>query len=107
MDEPQWYCFYYNHLHMQINVFQQRLLKNGTTTACYFGSLHVEGTLELVKSAIKHHQRALIGKVSMNKENFAEYYNETKKELEEVETFIKQVISYQVCDFYPYMCIRK
>lgn len=73
----------------------QRLLKNGTTTACYFGSLHVEGTLELVKSAIKHHQRALIGKVSMNKENFAGYYNETKKELEEVETFIKQVISYQ------------
>uniref|UniRef100_A0A2H1WSR3 SFRICE_010761 n=1 Tax=Spodoptera frugiperda TaxID=7108 RepID=A0A2H1WSR3_SPOFR len=73
----------------------QRLLKNGTTTACYFGSLHVEGTLELVKSAIKHHQRALIGKVSMNKENFAGYYNETKKELEEVETFIKHVISYQ------------
>ncbi|KAJ8711802.1 hypothetical protein PYW08_008756 [Mythimna loreyi] len=73
----------------------QRLLKNGTTTACYFGSLHVDGTLELVKSAIKHHQRALIGKVSMNKENDAGYYNDTKKELEEVETFIKKVLAYQ------------
>uniref|UniRef100_A0A2A4IZ65 Guanine deaminase n=1 Tax=Heliothis virescens TaxID=7102 RepID=A0A2A4IZ65_HELVI len=73
----------------------QRLLTNGTTTACYFGSLHVEGTLELVKSAIKHHQRALIGKVSMNKENDAGYYNETKKELADVEEFIKSVISYQ------------
>ncbi|XP_047034400.1 guanine deaminase isoform X2 [Helicoverpa zea] len=73
----------------------QRLLTNGTTTACYFGSLHVEGTLELVKSAIKHHQRALIGKVSMNQENDAGYYNETKKELADVEEFIKTVISYQ------------
>lgn len=82
------YLFYY---------FQQRLLKNGTTTACYFGSLHVGGTLELVKSAINYHQRALIGKVSMNKENDAGYYNETKKELEDVETFVKQVLSYKVC----------
>ncbi|XP_026735338.1 guanine deaminase-like [Trichoplusia ni] len=73
----------------------QRLLRNGTTTACYFGSLHVDGTLELVKSAIKHHQRALIGKVSMNKENDAGYYNNTKQELADVETFVKSVISYQ------------
>ncbi|XP_075984852.1 guanine deaminase isoform X2 [Anticarsia gemmatalis] len=73
----------------------QRLLKNGTTTACYFGSLHVEGTLELVKSAIKHHQRALIGKVSMNKENDAGYYNDTEKELTEVETFVQKVLALQ------------
>lgn len=73
----------------------QTLLKNGTTTACYFGSLHVEGTLELVKSAIKYRQRALIGKVSMNKPNDAEYYNNTEKELTEVETFVQEVLAYK------------
>ncbi|XP_059051632.1 guanine deaminase [Achroia grisella] len=73
----------------------QRLLNNGTTTACYFGSLHLEGTLELVKTAIKHHQRALIGKVSMNVKNDAGYYNDTKKEIAEVETFIQEVLKYK------------
>ncbi|CAH0731824.1 unnamed protein product, partial [Brenthis ino] len=69
----------------------RRLLKNGTTTACYFGSIHLEGTLELVNSVIKHNQRALVGKVSMNIKNDAGYFNDTKKELEEVETFVNKV----------------
>lgn len=76
--------------------FQRRLLKNGTTTACYFGSIHLEGTLELVNSVINHNQRALVGKVSMNIKNDAGYFNETKKELEEVETFVKQVYAFKV-----------
>ncbi|CAH0402475.1 unnamed protein product [Chilo suppressalis] len=70
----------------------KRLLNNGTTTTCYFGSLHLNGTLELAKSVAKHHQRALVGKVSMNLKNEAGYYNETAKELAEVETFIKNVL---------------
>ncbi|XP_064292659.1 guanine deaminase isoform X2 [Plodia interpunctella] len=70
----------------------KRLLTNGTTTACYFGSLHLEGTVELAKSAIKHRQRALVGKVSMNLKNDAGYYNNTKKELQEVETFVQKIL---------------
>ncbi|KAJ0172179.1 hypothetical protein K1T71_012152 [Dendrolimus kikuchii] len=73
----------------------KRLLTNGTTTACYFGTLHFEGTLELVKSAIKHKQRALIGKVSMNIKNDAEYYNDTQTELAEVEKFVCKVLEYE------------
>lgn len=58
----------------------------------------MEGTLELVKSAIKHRQRALVGKVSMNQINDAGYYNDTEKELEDVETFVKEVLALKVCD---------
>ncbi|XP_030023045.1 guanine deaminase [Manduca sexta] len=70
----------------------QRLLHNGTTTACYFGSLHLEGTLELVKSAIKHHQRAQVGKVSMNLKNDAGYYNTVEKELADTASFVHKVL---------------
>ncbi|CAG9568081.1 unnamed protein product [Danaus chrysippus] len=65
------------------------------TTACYFGSLHLEGTMKLVKYVVEHKQRALVGKVSMNVENDVGYYNKTDKELQEVEQFIKRVLSYK------------
>ncbi|XP_048007261.1 guanine deaminase [Leguminivora glycinivorella] len=73
----------------------QRLLTNGTTTACYFGSLHLEGTIELAKTVLKHKQRALVGKVSMNLKNDAGYYNETAEELEQVEKFVQTILSYK------------
>lgn len=76
--------------------FKQRLLKNGTTTACYFGSLHLDGTLELVKSVLKYHQRAFVGKVSMNLQNDAGYYNSTEKELQDAEEFVQKVLDYKV-----------
>lgn len=66
-------------------------MRNGTTTACYFGTIHLEGTLQLVNSAIKHKQRALVGKVSMNQKNEEGYYNDTQKELAEVEEFVMKV----------------
>ncbi|XP_063832396.1 guanine deaminase [Ostrinia nubilalis] len=77
------------------DVVVKRLLHNGTTTACYFGSLHAEGTLELAKSAIKHRQRAFVGKVSMNLQNDAGYFNDTEKELAEVQTFVENVLAYK------------
>ncbi|CAH0760587.1 unnamed protein product [Diatraea saccharalis] len=77
------------------DIVVKRLLNNGTTTACYFGSLHLNGTMELAKSVLRHHQRALVGKVSMNLKNDAGYYNETAKELAEVETFVKNILDYK------------
>ncbi|XP_039760220.1 guanine deaminase [Pararge aegeria] len=73
----------------------KRLINNGTTTACYFGSLHLEGTLELVKNVIKYHQRALVGKVSMNVQNDAGYFNNTADELRDVQTFLDKVYEYK------------
>lgn len=72
-------------------------MENGTTTACYFGTIHLEGTLQLVNSTIKHRQRALVGKVSMNEVNEEGYYNDTQKELSEVEEFVKKVQELKVC----------
>lgn len=74
------------------NQVVRKLLKNGTTTACYFGSLHLNGTLQLVNNVVQHGQRALIGKVSMNVENSMGYYNDTEKEVADAEEFLKKVI---------------
>lgn len=80
--------------------FQRRLLNNGTTTACYFGSLHVSGTMELVKHTVKLRQRALIGKVSMNVKNKSGYYNDTRREVDDTEIFIDKVLALGVSYFY-------
>ncbi|GBP26642.1 Guanine deaminase [Eumeta japonica] len=71
----------------------KRLLKNGTTTACYFGSLDLNGTLELARKVVKYNQRAFVGKVSMNIPNDAGYYNNTDKEAAEVESFIQEIMA--------------
>ncbi|XP_013166182.1 PREDICTED: guanine deaminase [Papilio xuthus] len=84
----------------------QRLINNGTTTACYFGSLHLDGTLALVDSAIKHGQRALVGKVSMNIVNDAGYYNDTAKELRDVECFVQKVLGCKNDLVYPVVTPR-
>ena len=41
----------------------KRFLGNGTTTATYFGSLHLEPNLVLVDAIIRLGQRAVVGKV--------------------------------------------
>ncbi len=41
----------------------KRLLANGTTTATYFGSLHLEPNKVLVDTIIALGQRAVVGKV--------------------------------------------
>lgn len=45
------------------------LLAHGTTTAVYFGTIHVDATVELAKICLEHGQRALIGKVAMDAED--------------------------------------
>ncbi len=42
------------------------LLHHGTTTAVYFATVHVEGTLALAQACLEHGQRALVGRVSMD-----------------------------------------
>jgi guanine deaminase len=42
------------------------LLAHGTTTAVYFGSVHVDATVALAEICLEHGQRALIGKVAMD-----------------------------------------
>ncbi|KAF9088015.1 hypothetical protein BGX29_006415 [Mortierella sp. GBA35] len=53
-----------------------RSLSNGTTSACWFATIHLDATKELVKVIEEQGQRAYIGKVNMN-QNAPDYLKET------------------------------
>lgn len=46
------------------NLLVKRFLANGTTTATYFGTLHLKPNQVLVDSIVKLGQRAVVGKAS-------------------------------------------
>uniref|UniRef100_T1JIQ3 Guanine deaminase n=1 Tax=Strigamia maritima TaxID=126957 RepID=T1JIQ3_STRMM len=63
-------------------------LNNGTTTAVYFSSLHIDASLLLSDVVEKYGQRAYIGKVSMDS-NSPEFYKEiTQEAMQDAEIFI-------------------
>lgn len=71
-----------------------RLLRNGTTTASYFASLHLPATKILADTVKEKGQRGLVGKVSMLM-NSPDYYKENSLEesVKENEEFILYVRS--------------
>ncbi len=53
------------------------LLANGTTTAVYYGSTHVEATTALAEACVRHGQRAWVGRTAMDHpEGTPEYYRD-------------------------------
>ena len=63
-------------------------LQNGTTTACYYATIHLESTKLLVDLLYQNGQRAFVGKVNMDR-NGEDYYEEnTNDSLEETKQFI-------------------
>ncbi|KAK1176036.1 guanine deaminase isoform X1 [Acipenser oxyrinchus oxyrinchus] len=75
------------------NKVVKRTLKNGTTTACYFATIHTDSTLLLGEIADKIGQRALVGKVCMDINNTVEEYKETTEEsVEETKRFISTLL---------------
>lgn len=60
--------------------------------------------MELVKSAIKLKQRALIGKVSMNVKNDYGYYNKTETEVDDSTEFVELVLAFDV-SYYFYIIL--
>lgn len=70
------------------------LLANGTTTATYFGTVHLEATKLLADIAVDKGQRAVIGKVAMdNAAECPDFYRDasTASGLEDTRTFIEYV----------------
>lgn len=70
------------------------LLANGTTTATYFGSVHLEATKLLADICLSKGQRALVGKVAMdNKNECPDYYRDlsTATGLDETRALIEHV----------------
>ncbi|KAM9446166.1 guanine deaminase [Clarias gariepinus] len=70
----------------------KRTLCSGTTTACYFATIHTEASLLLGQIANDFGQRAFIGKVCMDQNNMLESYKESTEECKkETERFIKEI----------------
>ena len=75
-------------------------MRNGTTTAQYFSTIHRESSNVLVDLAIDKGQRVFVGKVATD-QNSADYYiEETKTSIEETEKFVQDILSKQVVRFF-------
>uniref|UniRef100_A0A8C5GFK1 Guanine deaminase n=1 Tax=Gouania willdenowi TaxID=441366 RepID=A0A8C5GFK1_GOUWI len=75
------------------NQVVKRTLRNGTTTACYFATIHTDASLLLGQIANDLGQRALVGKVCMDRNDSAKTYKETSQESqEETLRFIKELL---------------
>ncbi|KAF5386938.1 hypothetical protein D9615_001553 [Tricholomella constricta] len=69
----------------------RRVINCGTTTCCYYGSLHLESTKVLADIVHASGQRAFVGKCNMDR-NCPDYYVEASAEVSINET--KQLISH-------------
>jgi guanine deaminase len=70
------------------------LLANGTTTALYFATIHLEATKALADICLRRSQRALIGRVAMdNPDQCPDFYRDSSAQVAEEETreFIRYV----------------
>ncbi|KAF9295503.1 hypothetical protein BGZ88_001965 [Linnemannia elongata] len=68
-----------------------RSLRNGTTSACWFATIHLDATKELVKVIEEQGQRAYVGKVNMN-QNSPDFLTETtQSSVADTRAFIEYV----------------
>jgi len=68
-------------------------LRAGTTTACYFATIHRAASEVLVDEAISQGQRAFIGKVSMDQQSPDFYVESLEQSLADNEAFIQYVLA--------------
>ncbi|KAG0041564.1 hypothetical protein BGZ83_001635 [Gryganskiella cystojenkinii] len=68
-----------------------RSLRNGTTSACWYATIHLEATKELVKVIQEQGQRAYVGKVNMNRNSPENLIETTKASVAETRAFIEYV----------------
>jgi guanine deaminase len=62
------------------------LLANGTTTAVYYGSIHLPATRILAETCLRHGQRALVGRVAMDHPMCPEFYRDPAAHVAVAET---------------------
>lgn len=68
----------------------KRYLISGTTTACYFGSIHLESTKILSNLLEQNGQRAFVGKTCMDQHSFHGYLDSnTESSIESTRKFIE------------------
>ncbi|KAL7719058.1 Guanine deaminase [Entamoeba marina] len=69
----------------------RKTLQNGTTTACYFGTIHVDATVQLAHICERRRQRAFVGKVNQDQMFPDELKEDTTVSIEETNQFIKKI----------------
>ncbi|XP_067295122.1 guanine deaminase [Pseudorasbora parva] len=85
----------------------RRTLKNGTTTACYFATIHTEASLLLGELADKFGQRALVGKVCMDCNSAVPLYKESAHECKvQTDRFIKELLKKEYPNVKPVVTPR-
>ncbi|XP_043920323.1 guanine deaminase isoform X3 [Protopterus annectens] len=85
----------------------KRTLKNGTTTACYFATIHTDSSLLLADITNTFGQRALVGKVCMDFNIAHQKYKETPREsVEETQRFIDELQNKQYSRVMPIITPR-
>ncbi|KAG8595758.1 hypothetical protein GDO81_001617 [Engystomops pustulosus] len=68
----------------------RRTLRNGTTTACYFATIHTDASIVLADTANQYGQRAFIGKICMDHNDTYQKYKETTEEsIRETKRFVE------------------
>ncbi|XP_033107445.1 guanine deaminase-like [Anneissia japonica] len=68
-----------------------RTLRCGTTTACYFATIHADSSLKLAEICGEFGQRAYIGKVSMDISSHNNYKETTEDSIRDTRWFIEAV----------------
>jgi len=71
----------------------QRHLRNGTTTAVYFATIHKDASVVLANACLGMGQRAFVGKVNMDMHSPDHYIETCDQSLKDTEEFIKAVLS--------------
>ncbi|NP_001018510.1 guanine deaminase [Danio rerio] len=85
----------------------RRTLKNGTTTACYFATIHTDASLLLGELADKFGQRALVGKVCMDCNSEVPRYKESSSDCKrETDRFIKELLKKEYPNVKPVVTPR-
>ncbi|XP_066510824.1 guanine deaminase-like isoform X1 [Hoplias malabaricus] len=85
----------------------RRTLCNGTTTACYFATIHTDASLLLGQIADEFGQRALVGKVCMDCNSMVPYYKETPEEsMDETVRFIHELLKKEYANVKPVVTPR-
>jgi guanine deaminase len=69
------------------------LLKAGTTTASYYGTIHRQACLSLAKAMVSQGQRGYVGKVNMDQNSPTPLLESTIDSLNETDYFINDVLS--------------
>ncbi|XP_071586262.1 guanine deaminase [Heliangelus exortis] len=85
----------------------RRTLKNGTTTACYFATIHTDASLLLAEIVDKFGQRAFVGKVCMDmNDTVPEYKEMTSDSVQETERFVRELLEKRYARVQPIITPR-